>query len=183
MVWACRDGIQLHDPDSAHSWALTLCFDALFDSLFVWGSFPVAPMHAQLLVRVSLRLPKSERGQQHLWKEERNAGCVGRGPLQPAVLHSLPGCGLRLPADGLLRMRLSHIRGMALGMAVFSVPGLSCSVSLFSHGNLAPACPFVWLVNDRWTVAHYRCHSILSCDWRLQCSVARLFARSSVNDT
>lgn len=60
------------------------------------------------------------------------------------VLHSLSAIGLCWlhPAEGLLHMRLSHIRGMALGVAVFGAPGLLLGLSLFSHGSLAPACLF-----------------------------------------
>jgi hypothetical protein len=68
---------------------LRLAFDSLFDSLFVWVSFPVAPVHAQLLVHVSLRQQGSERVAAALVerrkgrKEGKYAGCVGHEPLHP----------------------------------------------------------------------------------------------------
>lgn len=75
---------------------------------------------------------------QHWWKEEREGRkenrlvVWGTGLCTQFVLHSLSAIGLCWlhPAEGLLHMRLSHIRGMALGVAVFSAPGLLLGLSL-----------------------------------------------------
>lgn len=105
----------------------------------------------------------------------------GTGLCTQFVLHSLSAIGLCWlhPAEGLLHMRLSHIHGMALGVAVFSAPGLLLGLSLSLLAWQFGACLSFVLLDGQF--AHYRCPQHVAMRWGpAQCDVVRLFGRSSV---